>query len=367
MEHHKTDVAVVGAGVVGLAIARALLKRGREVTLLEAQSAPACETSSRNSGVIHAGIYYPKDSLKAQLCIRGKPLLYDYCRERGVTAKMTGKLIVAEDTEEAHKLTEYHHKGRANGNHDLRIIKSEEIRELEPNILGHAALLSPSTGVLDVYEFARCLEADIINLGGEIIYNTQVTGIAEKAGEFTLTHKSDRSFRLKPRLIVNACGHHAHRLARQLMGERAPLPPQFYAKGHYYKLRGPSPFKKLIYPLPSFSGLGIHATTDTSGVVRFGPDVTWVEKLDYDFDSTIKGKFVKAIERYYPLLNPDDLHEDYCGVRPKFADASSRAADFHIQVVNGNRKSGLVNLMGIESPGLTSVFAIAEHVVRAIS
>lgn len=361
----SVDCIVIGAGVVGLAVARALAARGLEVVALEREDVPGSGTSSRNSEVIHAGLYYAPGSLKARLCVRGRQQLYRYCRERHVAHRNCGKLVVATTDEEVGTLERYLETAQRNGVGDLRLLAPPEVTELEPEVRCVAALWSPSTGILDCHEFMQALIADLEGSGGALICRAEVTAgrLGRDAHSVTVSEDGS-STELAARFLVNAAGLGAQELAGRFAGLAAQtIPPRFLAKGHYFTLSGRAPFRHLVYPVAGRAGLGIHVTLDLAGGVRFGPDVEWVDSVDYGFDSGRQSAFAEAIRRYYPGLDPGRLQPGYTGIRPKLVGAGAPAADFLIQGPETHGWEGLVNLYGIESPGLTASLAIAEEVV----
>lgn len=362
-EDEKIDCVVIGAGVVGLAVARALAMRGRETLVLEAESAIGRGTSSRNSEVIHAGIYYPPGSAKAKLCVNGKHLLYAYCEAHGVEHRRYGKLIVAADQEQVTTLEKIEATARASGVQDLRWLTAAEVKAAEPALSGVAALFSPSTGVIDSHGFMLALQGDLEDAGGTVAFRSPVRhgrcgrdGIHLEAG-------LDQIIGLEPRIVVNSAGLQAQAVARRIEGlPQESIPPSAYAKGNYYALQGKAPFQHLIYPIPEPGGLGVHLTLDLAGQAKFGPDVEWVEKLDYTVDPARAERFYHAIRRYWPGLPDGSLRPGYAGIRPKLSGPGAAAADFVIQGPEIHGVPGLINLYGIESPGLTAALAIAEHV-----
>ena len=352
----RCDAVVIGAGVVGLAAARALACAGRDVLVLERADAIGTATSSRNSEVIHAGIYYPAGSAKARLCVRGKALLYEYCRSRGVPHRRIGKLIVATAPAHLETLRSYQRQARANGAGELAWLPRREVERLEPEVRCLAAVHSPTTGIIDSHAFMLSLQGELEAHGGVVALLTEVTGL-ERQRERVLVRCG--GFELSAALVVNAAGLDAPALARALGCSWQG----YFAKGHYYALSGPSPFSHLIYPVAEGDGLGVHVTLDLGGQARFGPDVQWAEAACYEFDAAGKGRFVAAIRRYYPALDPGRLHPGYTGVRPKLAPQGAPAGDFVIEGPAAHGVPGLVNLLGIESPGLTASLAIAECIV----
>jgi len=360
-EEHA-DIVVIGGGVIGVAVARALAANGREVILLEAESAFGTHTSSRNSEVIHAGIYYPTGSLKATLCVSGKASLYDYCRTHDVPHRRIGKLIVATTEEQIPGLEQIHAQAANNGVTDLEWLDAEDIRELEPNVVARRGLLSPSTGIVDSHALLSRFRYDAEALGAIAVTSSPVTRGAVTDTGISLTVAGPEPMLLHCRAVVNAAGLHAPRVAHSIEGvPPSAIPPAFFAKGHYFTLAGSSPFNRLVYPVPEPGGLGVHVTLDMAGSARFGPDVSWVETVDYSFDSTRAERFYTAIRTYFPGLSADALMPGYTGIRPKIVAPGSPNADF---VVQGPETHGLplVNLFGIESPGLTASLALADRV-----
>jgi L-2-hydroxyglutarate oxidase LhgO len=364
----KVDAVVIGAGVVGLAAARALALSGRETVVLEAADAIGTGTSSRNSEVVHAGIYYPTGSAKARHCVAGKALLYAYCAERGIPAKRLGKLIVATDESQLDALAAIKAKAEANGVADLAWLSAEEARALEPNVACVRALLSPSSGIVDSHGLMLGYQGDLEEAGGAIAFETPVAGVRIEGGGFVVETGGPEPFALACASLVNAAGLDAPALARRMQGypaERAP--PAFLAKGNYAGLVGVKPpFTRPIYPIPEPGGLGIHATVDLGGQVRFGPDVEWVDRVDYGPNPARLPRFYDAIRAYWPGLPDGALIATYAGIRPKIAGPGEPNADFMIQGPAEHGVAGLVQLFGIESPGLTASLSIAQEVVTLI-
>jgi L-2-hydroxyglutarate oxidase LhgO len=381
------DAVVIGAGVVGLAVARRLALTGREVILLEAAAAIGSQTSSRNSEVIHAGIYYQRDSLKARLCVSGRDALYDYCRSHGVKHRQLGKIIVAATAGEIPALSGLKEKAAANGVHDLQLLDGAQARALEPALTVEAALLSPSTGIVDSHGLMLALQGDAEDRGAMIAFNTPVAGgdvrggaVSGAGGESIVLRTGGAApMEIACRSLVNAAGLQAQALARALEGmPEDAIPQRRLAKGNYYLLAGASPFGRLVYPLPEKGGLGVHATLDLGGQCRFGPDVEWLEdlngadlnggNLNYDVDPARAMRFYGAVRRYWPGLADGALLPGYAGIRPKLVTApgSSGDADFVIQGAEAHGIGGLVNLFGIESPGLTACLSIADEVEKRL-
>jgi L-2-hydroxyglutarate oxidase LhgO len=363
----QVDAVVIGAGVVGLAIARALAMAGREVLVLEAAGMIGTETSSRNSEVIHAGIYYPTGSLKARSCVAGKHLLYDYCAEHGVPHRRCGKLIVATSEAQRATLEQIRAKAAANGVGDLRWLERADVRAIEPEVECVAALLSPSTGIIDSHGLMLAYRGDAEDHGTMIAFHAPVTGGAVVEGGVELAVGGDEPMRLCARSVVNSAGLHAPAVARMLEGLPPELvPPSYLCKGNYYTLSGARPFSHLVYPVPEEAGLGIHVTIDLGGQVRFGPDVEWIERIDYDVDPGRAAGFYQAIRQYYPGLKDGAIEPGYAGIRPKIVPKGTQAADFVIQGPREHGVPGLVNLFAIESPGLTSSLVLAQEVAGAL-
>ena len=365
----RVECVVIGAGAVGLAIARALALQGREVIVLEKAAQIGTETSSRNSEVIHAGIYYATGSLKATLCVRGKELLYRYLPAHGVHHDRVGKLIVATEPDQIASLERVEKTAAANGVADLAWLDRKTALALEPELRCHAALLSPSTGRMDSHGLMLAYRGDLEDRGGVIAFNSPlVAGWIEKDG-FLLEVGGAEPTQLAARVLVNSAGLWAQEVARSVEGiPHESIPPRYLAKGCYFTLAGKPPFKRLIYPAPEvkFASLGLHVTVDLAGQVRFGPDVEWIDKIDYDVPADRAAKFYETIRHYYPGLKDGTLQPGYAGVRPKLQQPGGPPADFLIQGPEGHGIANLVNLYGIESPGLTASMAIAEEVLRRL-
>lgn len=360
------DCVVVGAGVVGLAVARALALQGREVMVLEAADAIGTGTSSRNSEVIHAGLYYPTDSLKARLCVQGKEMLYTYCAERGVPHRRCGKLLVATSPTQLASVESIQTRARANGVLDLRWLSREEALALEPALECVGALHSPSTGIVDSHALMLALQGDLEHAGGLVALNSPLA--QAECAQKAITLVANDGTRLQARTVVNSAGLYAPTLAARFVGlDPEHVPAAHYAKGSYFTLTGKAPFSHLIYPVPEAAGLGVHLTLDLGGQAKFGPDVQWVESADDLLVDSARGEvFYAEVRKYWPALRDGALAPGYAGIRPKIHDASTPAADFVIQGPAVHGVPGLVNLFGIESPGLTSALAIAQHVVELV-
>jgi len=366
------DVVVIGAGVVGLAVGRALALAGREVVVLEAASAIGTHTSSRNSEVIHAGLYYPTGSLKARLCVAGRDALYRYCAENDVAHRRIGKLLVATVDAEIAALESYKKQAELNGVTDLTWLDAGEARALEPAVRAVRGLLSPSTGIVDSHGLMLALQRDLTRRGGSVVLGSPVLGGEVTGGGITLRVGGEAPAQAPTvvhcRAVVNSAGLFAQQVARGLDGlPPASIPPCHYAKGHYFVLAQAPPFQRLVYPLAVAGGLGVHVTLDLGGRARFGPDVSWIDGIDYSFDESRAPSFYAAIRRYWPDLRDGDLQPGYTGIRPKLGPAGTPAADFVIQGPPDHGVRGLVNLYGIESPGLTASLAIADRVAELLA
>jgi L-2-hydroxyglutarate oxidase LhgO len=363
----KVDCVVIGAGVVGLAVARALAMAGREVIILEAAEGIGTHTSSRNSEVIHAGLYYPKGSLKARLCVEGKETLYEYCREHGVPHERIGKVVVASDESEIPAVRSYVEKATANGVRDLRWLSPAELLEMEPAVRCVAGFLSPSTGIIDSHALMLAYQGDAENHGAGIVFHSPVQSGLVRDDGIVLNVGGKEPMSLLCSTVINSAGLFAQNVSHSIEGIPAKtIPPQYFAKAHYYSLSGRSPFNRLVYPVATHAHLGVHVTLDLGGQARFGPDVSWIDGVDYAFDNTREPLFYEAIRKYYPNLKDGALQPAYTGIRPKISGPTEPAADFLIQGPADHAIPGLVNLYGIESPGLTASLAIAREVVARL-
>jgi L-2-hydroxyglutarate oxidase LhgO len=362
----RIDTAVIGAGLVGLAVARALALAGREVVILEAEDAIGTHTSSRNSEVIHAGIYYPQGSLKARACVAGRERLYAYCAERGVPHRRCGKLIVAADGAQLNALEGIRRKAHANGVTDVTRVSPAEVRALEPELSCAAALFSPSTGIIDSHALMLAYLGDAQNAGAVLALKSPLESayVTPQGIELHVAGAEP----LLARGVVNCAGLRAPSLARRFAGyPDAHAPRELYAKGNYYTLARRAPFTHLVYPVPEPGGLGVHVTLDLGGRARFGPDVEWVEAIDYRVDPARAQAFYAAIRRYWPGLPEGALEPGYAGIRPKISGRDEPAADFVVQGPRAHGVPGLVHLFGIESPGLTASLALADDVAAQLS
>ena len=355
----RVECVVIGAGVIGLAVAAELAMRGREVIVIERHDVIGSETSSRNSEVIHAGIYYPQDSLKALMCVQGKELLYRFCEAHGVGYRRCGKVIVAVQEEQLATVRQYAMNAERNGVHDLRWLEADEVNELEPEVMSVGGVLSPSTGIIDSHGYMLALQGLLESHGGLIALNTSVETISAGADGVDL---STDAMTLRAGFLVNAAGLQAPELAATMID--APRP--YYAKGHYYAYSGKQPFTRLVYPVAEEGGLGVHVTLDLGGQVKFGPDVRWIDHVDYSFDEGYFEDFFTAIRAYYPAADRSRLHPSYTGIRPKIAPPEQGFQDFVIQGPATHGVPGVVHLLGIESPGLTASLAIARRVATEL-
>jgi L-2-hydroxyglutarate oxidase LhgO len=359
----KVECVVIGAGVIGLAVARQLALAGREVIIFEAAEGIGTVTSSRNSEVIHAGIYYPAGSLMARMCVSGKRALYDYCGDHGIPHRNCGKLIVATTPKETEKLQSIRAHAEANGVLDLQTLGGDDARALEPALNCDAALLSPSTGIIDSHAYMLALRGDAEDAGAAFAFHTPLLHARAIADRIELDAGGDTPMPLECRLLINAAGLGAPAVARIIDGMPIELiPPAYLAKGNYFSCNARAPFSHLIYPVPEPGGLGVHLTLDMAGQARFGPDVEWVEAIDYAVDPARAERFYPAIRRYWPTLPDGALMPSYSGIRPKIVPPAVAAQDFLIQGPRDHGIEGLINLFGIESPGLTSSLAIADYV-----
>jgi L-2-hydroxyglutarate oxidase LhgO len=359
----RVECVVIGAGVIGLAVARRLAQAGREVIVLEAAEGIGTVTSSRNSEVIHAGIYYKAGSLMARMCVAGKKALYAYCADHGVPHRNCGKLIVATTPKETEKLQSIRAHAEANGVEGMQTLSGEAAHALEPALNCDAALLSSSTGIIDSHAYMLSLRGDAEAAGAAFAFHTPLLRAKAAAGKFELEAGGEAPMTLECRLLINAAGLDAPATARRIEGMPSDLVPQAYlAKGNYFSCSARAPFSRLIYPVPEPGGLGVHLTLDMAGQARFGPDVEWVDHIDYAVDPARAERFYPAIRKYWPTLPDGALMPSYSGMRPKIVPPAIASQDFVIQGPGDHNVEGLINLFGIESPGLTSSLAIADHV-----
>lgn len=367
MDEAEIQTVVIGAGVVGLACARNLAMAGHDVIVLEAASMIGTETSSRNSEVIHAGIYYPTGSDKARLCVEGKHALYAYCESHGVPVNKCGKLIVATADDQTDRLEAIVKKAAENGVDDLTPLTSHEARALEPAVRCVAAIHSPSTGIVDSHSLMLAYQGDAEDHGAMLAFNAPVERAEIMGDGISIIVGGDAPMRLKAKNVVNSAGLHAQALARRFAGlDQSTIPPSFYCKGSYFTVTGKNPFSRLIYPMPQQAGLGVHVTLDIGGQLRFGPDTEWVDEIDYEVDPLRADVFYEAVRTYWPDLPDGALEPGYSGIRPKIEKPGGAGLDFMIQGPEKTGAPGLVNLFGIESPGLTSSLAIGAEVASLL-
>lgn len=364
----QVECIVIGAGVIGLACAKALATAGKEVLILESENTIASGISSRNSEVIHAGIYYPKNSKKAELCVRGKNLLYEYCNNYKLPHKKLGKLIVAVNDTEIPELEKIRQKAIANDVLDLEFVDGKTLSILEPSLKAVSGLFSPSTGIIDSHQFMLSLLANAENSGAVLVCNSEVIGGNLSAHGFELQIKdknnTNNTYNICAKYLINAAGFGAHTILHNINDfPKKHIPNLYYCKGNYFSLNIASPFKRLIYPIPNNAGLGVHLTLDMHDRAKFGPDTQWIDNLDYDVDNTRLDYFYNTIKTYWPDIPKTALEPGYTGIRPKLAKEGEAPADFMIQGALVHGISGLVNLFGIESPGLTASLAIADEVL----
>ena len=364
----RVECVVIGAGVIGLAVARRLARAGIEVVILERAEAIGTETSSRNSEIVHAGIYYPKDSLKALTCVAGKRALYDYCAARGIEHRRCGKIIVATDDSQVGELAAIKQRAAANGVGDLSWLTPSEVAGMEPAVRCVAALHSPSTGIVDSHALMLSFQGEAEERGAMIAYHAPVAGGRVEDDGILVDVGGATPMTLKARRLVNAAGIWAPAVARTIDGlDPASVPRDYLCKGNYYTLAGKSPFTRPVYPVPEKAGLGVHVTVDLAGQARFGPDVEWIDSIDYDVDPARADAFYAAIRRYWPGLPDGAIQAGYAGIRPKLQAPGEPAADFVVQGPSAHGIDGLVNLYGIESPGLTAALALADIVAEILS
>lgn len=367
----RLDCVVIGAGVVGLAIARAMAQAGREVVILESEPAFGTHTSARNSEVIHAGLSYAPGSLKARLCRQGRDWLYDYAGERGIGHQRLGKLIVAVTPEECGGLDKYMTLARSNDVLDLQQLDAAGVRALEPEVCAVAGLLSPSTGIIDTHGLMMAYLGDAEAAGAALAVCSPVAGGRIVDDGVVLDVAGDAAMQVQARTVINAAGLWAHEVARRIDGMPADRVPQIhYGIGHYYSLQGKSPFQRLVYPIARQAAQRVHVTLDLGGQCKFGPDISWRDTVDYRFDEQLAGQFEAGIRRFWPGLPDNALQPGYTGIRPRLAGPESldnAGTDFIIQGERDHGVSGLVNLFGIESPGLTASLAIGAYVANMLN
>ncbi|MDE2229002.1 MAG: NAD(P)/FAD-dependent oxidoreductase [Alphaproteobacteria bacterium] len=365
----SVECVVIGAGVVGLAVARALTLGGRTVLVVEKERYIGAHTSSRNSEIIHAGLYYPANSLKARFCVAGRKRLYEYCAAHGVATKRIGKLVVATDDDEVPQLAKVMARAAANGVDDLELLDAKTARAMEPELSCVGAFHSPSTGLIDSHALMLSLQGEAEAHGATVALRAEVgAGHVLDGGGFTLEIIGDGAMTLDCEILVNAAGLYAPGVARRVAGvPPESIPRDYYCRGVYFTLPGKAPFRRPVYPVPEHAGLGVHYTPDLAGQGRFGPDTEWIDGIDYTVDPQRGARFYAAIRKYWPALPDDALQPGYAGIRPKISAPDEPAADFRIDGAERHGVPGLINLFGIESPGLTSSLAIADLVAALVN
>ena len=357
-----TDVVIIGGGVIGLTIAREISQSGLETIVLEKNDRSGDETTSRNSGVIHAGIYYPKNFLKTSLCVEGNKLLYEYANEKKINHKNYGKYIIATSEAEELKLKTLFNQAKKN-NVEIYEADNSQVLDENPGLIFKKAIFSPSSGVIDVPEYVTALEGDIQHFGGLISCRTSFLKSEKKNGNFFIDCESEEKFSISSKFLINCSGLSSEKNLSRIKGFlKKNIYKNYYAKGHYFKYSGKTPFSNLIYPISGKHSLGIHVGFDLAGGMRFGPDIQFVKEIDYSFDESLKDKFLNSISQYWPGINPDKLHPDYTGIRPKITRPNEPMRDFSIQTFKQHGLEKFINLQGIESPGLTSSLAIGRYV-----
>ena len=364
----KIDCLIIGAGVIGLAVARTLASRGRDVLILEREPQWGTQTSSRSSEVIHAGIYYEPGSIKAESCLVGRERLYRYCRDRQIHHRRCGKFIVATDPTQTSALERIELNASRCGVHDLEWMEGRQARREEPQLKCAAVLHSPSTGIIDSHEYMLSLLGEAEADGATLVCGTEVESIEPVFGDFRVRINGAPENAFRCASVINAAGLDCTRVARKIRDfPAAHIPDLFYAKGNYFALSGPAPFRRLMYPVPEAGGLGVHMTVDLAGQARFGPDVEWVDRVNYEVDARRADSFYQAIRRYWPGLQDGRLYPAYAGIRPKLSGRGAPAADFVVSGPAQHGMPGIVNLFGIESPGITASLDLAERVARAVT
>lgn len=361
-------MVVIGAGVVGLAIATKLQQQFSHVLLIDKNNNFGEETSSRNSEVIHAGIYYPENSIKAKLCVEGKERLYAFCQQHNVPHHRLGKLIVSHSDDECEALNKIKQQAEINGVVDLQWKSQAQVNQLEPNVSAKQALFSPSTGIIDVNSYMAALVHKFQQQGGLFVAQTEAQKVAKIQSGFCLTLNSvGETTTIESEIVINSAGLHSTTVAENIADlAKIHIPQIHYCRGHYFSYSGKSPLNHLVYPIPNTHGLGIHASLDVGGQLKFGPDTQFIDEIDYTVDEALKEKFYRAIRQYFPTIDKTKLQPAYSGIRPKLQAPNQAVQDFHIQTEKQHQIKGLVNLFGIESPGLTSSLAIAEQVALAL-
>ena len=361
------DVTIIGAGVVGLSIAKFCSEQGYSVVVLEQESRAGEGISSRNSGVIHAGIYYPENSFKTKFCISGNKLLYEYASLKRINHKRIGKYVIASHKNEIEKLHNIYHQGVKNSV-QVDLLPDTKIKEIYPDLKIEEAIFSPNTGIIDVPELVSALEGDIQHNGGYISFNTTFISAEKIEQGFKISCNDGNSYKIDTRYLVNASGLYSDVISQKIDAlDNRHFSSIKYAKGHYFKYSGNHPFNTLVYPLANEFSSGLHVGFDLSGQIRFGPDITWVDEIDFSFDESLKSKFIKSIKEYWPRIDSANLHPDYVGIRPKLQNFNETMKDFSIKDFNDHGVNGLINIQGVESPGVTSCLSIGKHVLDLIN
>ena len=360
------DVTIIGAGVVGLSIAKFCSEQGYSVVVLEQESRAGEGISSRNSGVIHAGIYYPENSFKTKFCVSGNELLYEYANQKRINHKKIGKYIIASHKNDIEKLHKIYNQGIKNMV-EVDLFSNRKMKEICPDLKIEEAIFSPNTGIIDVPELISALEGDIQHNGGLISFNTKFIAAEKIEHGFKIICNDGSSYEIDTRNLVNASGLYSDTISKKIdaLGE-GHISSIKYAKGHYFKYNGNHPFTTLVYPLANQFSSGLHVGFDLSGQIRFGPDITWVDEIDFSFDESLKIKFIESIKQYWPQIDSTKLHPDYVGIRPKLQSFNETMRDFSIKGFNDHGVDGLINIQGVDSPGVTSCLSIGKHVLNLI-
>ena len=360
------DVTIIGAGVVGLSIAKFCSEHGYSVVVLEQESRAGEGVSSRNSGVLHAGIYYPENSLKTKFCVSGNKLLYEYANQKRINHKKIGKHIIASNKNDIEKLHKIYNQGIKNLV-EVDLLSKRKMKEIYPDLKIEEAIFSPNTGIIDVPELVSALEGDIQHNGGLISFNTTFISAEKIEQGFKILCNDGNSYEFDTRYLVNASGLYSDTISQKIdaLGD-GHFSSIKYAKGHYFKYNGNHPFTTLVYPLANEFSSGLHVGFDLSGQIRFGPDITWVDEIDFCFDESLKSKFIESIKQYWPQIDSTKLHPDYVGIRPKLQSFNETMKDFSIKGFNDHGVDGLINIQGVESPGVTSCLSIGKYVLNLI-
>ena len=360
------DVTIIGAGVVGLSIAKFCSEQGYSVVVLEQESRAGEGISSRNSGVLHAGIYYPENSLKTKFCISGNRLLYEYANDKRINHKRIGKYIIASHKNDIEKLHKIYNQGIKNLV-EVDLLSNRKMKEIYPDLKIEEAIFSPNTGIIDVPELISALEGDIQHNGGLISFKTNFIAAEKIEQGFKIICNDGNSYEIDTRYLVNASGLYSDTISQKIdaLSERH-FSSIKYAKGHYFKYNGNHPFTTLVYPLANEFSSGLHVGFDLSDQIRFGPDIAWVDQIDFSFDESLKGKFIESIKQYWPQIDSSKLHPDYVGIRPKLQSFNETMKDFSIKGFNDHGVDGLINIQGVESPGVTCCLSIGKHVLNLI-